>query len=392
MDGPADSPGEPGDAPVGVTEDLIRTRERHREEVLRPGVPLDEHVVGDHAHPHLGAPHAGPDVRLVVDGPDQRCLRADQGTGAADPADCLRHDWRLQLTRVGEVRHEGERPAGGHDLLEQPEGVVGVGIGDEPLRPVGERLAADPDRLHVLHARAEQRLDVAAQHPGTHDHRIPAGDQHRRHLSVPPEVAGDPVDVRGGHLQVGLIHELRPAETVRAVRMAGLALLGKHQHGLVVLVLHARQRFLAEIRHVQGELPGGMRVQPHPDLVDGPSQLCLGRPVGEQAGDAVHVRRGQHGCLREDQAEYRVVGRRVPVDEAVHHVGVGTEREHHPDGLDGHPLGSAEPGTLHQGIEVLRGEGAKPAARRLDLGLSHTSPSGSGTALAAARAANAISL
>jgi len=40
---------------------------------------------------------------------------------------------------------------------------------------------------------------------------------------------------------------------------------------------------------------------------------------------------------------------------------------------------------------VVRGEGAKPAARRLDLGLSHTSPSGSDTALGSARAANAVS-
>jgi hypothetical protein len=126
--------------------------------------------------------------------------------------------------------------------------------------------------------------------------------------------------------------------------------------------------------------------------VDGPLQLRLGRPVREQAGDAVHVRRVQHRRLREDQAEYRVVGRRVPVDEGVHYVGVGTEGEHHPDGLDGHPLGSAEPGTLHEGIEVLRGEGAEPGARRIDLGLSHTSPSGSGTAPGPARVANAVSL
>src|SRR5262249_20864090 len=62
----------------------------------------------------------------------------------------------------------------------------------------------------------------------------------------------------------------------------------------------------------------------------------------------------------------------------VHHVAIGTEREHHPDGPNGQPLVGVETGTLHQGVEVLRGQGAKPPAGRLDLGLSHTSPLGLG--------------
>src|SRR5207245_2935465 len=66
-----------------------------------------------------------------MDGP--RTVRA-----TPDPAHRVRHDLGLQLARVGEVRHEGQCPAGGDDLLEEPERVLGVGIGDEPLRPVGE--------------------------------------------------------------------------------------------------------------------------------------------------------------------------------------------------------------------------------------------------------------
>ena len=53
-----------------------------------------------------------------------------------------------------EVRHHGQGLAGCRDLLEQPQRVVGVRVGHEALRPVGERLGPDPDGLDMLESRA----------------------------------------------------------------------------------------------------------------------------------------------------------------------------------------------------------------------------------------------
>ena len=50
----ADGSAQPGDARVGVPEDLMRPDERHGEVPLRTRVAFHEHVVGHHAHPHLG--------------------------------------------------------------------------------------------------------------------------------------------------------------------------------------------------------------------------------------------------------------------------------------------------------------------------------------------------
>ena len=124
--------------------------------------------------------------RVVVDRPDQRGLGADHRAGARDPAHRLGEHRRLELARMREVRHYRQRPARGDDLAEQPEGRVGVRVGDEPLRPVGQRLGADPDRLEVVQAvrRVDERLDVPAEHRLAHDHGIAAGDQDAGHLGM----------------------------------------------------------------------------------------------------------------------------------------------------------------------------------------------------------------
>jgi hypothetical protein len=108
------------------------------------------------------------------------------------------------------VRHHREIPARGDDLAEQPQGVIGVRVGDEPLRPVGQRLGAEPDRLDVVQAvpRVDERLDVPAQYRLAHDHGIAPGDQDAGHLGVLAQVGHQRADVVGGHLQVWLVHEL----------------------------------------------------------------------------------------------------------------------------------------------------------------------------------------
>jgi len=66
------------------------------------------------------------------------------------------HDCRLQLARVGEVGHDRQVPAGGHDPFEQPQQVVGVAVGEVPLRPERQRLRADAERGDVLQVRVVQ--------------------------------------------------------------------------------------------------------------------------------------------------------------------------------------------------------------------------------------------
>ena len=136
--------------------------------------------------------------------------------------------------------------------------------------------------------------------------------------------------------------------------MARLTLLRKHQDGLRVFVLHPGQWLVVKLGNVQRELPSGVWVQPHPDLMDRRQQLRSGRIARDQAGDTTDVCLGQHSGLREDQAEDRVIGRRRPVDEVVHHVGIGAERQHGRHRAHGQPLIGWQAGSLHELVEVLR--------------------------------------
>ena len=211
----------------------------------------------------------------------------------------------------------------------------------------------------MLQPRFEQRFDVPAQDGRAHDHRVAARDEHARHLAVLAEIADNPAQVGRGHLEIRLVHELRPAEAVRAVRVAGLALLGEDQDGLRVLVLHPGQRLVVEIWDVERQLPGGMRVQPHPYLMCRGRDFRLGCAAGQERGDPGNVRGGQHVGLREDQAVERVVGGRAPVDEFVDDVGVGPEGQHCPDGPDRQPLGLAQAGPCGQRVQVFRSVGTE---------------------------------
>jgi len=263
---------------------------------------------------------------------------------------------------MGEVRHQGEGPARVDHLTEQPQGRVGVRVGDEPLRPVRQRLGPDPDRLQVIQARVEQRLDVAPQHRLAHDHRIPAGDQDAGHLRVLAQVGDQRADIIGRHLQLGLVHELRPPEAVGAVRVAGLALPGEEQHRLRVLVLQPRQRPAVQAGRVQQQLPGRMRVEPHPDLVRGFAQRRLRRLGLDQAGQPAHVWRGQHVRLGKDEPVDRVVRDRIPVDQVVDHIRIRPERQYGGHGPDGQPFIRRQPGSRREHVQVFRRVRMEPAA------------------------------
>ncbi len=273
----------------------------------------------------------------------------------ADPAHRLLDELRFQFLVMREVRHERQVLARRHHLLEQPQRVVRVGVRHEPLRPVGQRLRPDPDRLHVVHL--EQRFDVPPQHRLAHDHRVAAGEQHTAHLGVFPYIARQLLDVVVGHLQVRDAHELRPAEAVGAVRVAGLTLLREEEHRLAVLVLEARDRLLAGLGNVQLQLPGRVRIELEPDLVGRGRDLLLGGLVLEQAGDVVDVLGRQHVLLREDQPEHRILERAVPVDQLVHNVGVRPERQDRRHGPRPEPLLLGQRRSLEQLVQVADGVG-----------------------------------
>ncbi len=244
-----------------------------------------------------------------------------------------------------EVRHQRQRLARGADLLEQPERVVGVRIGHEPLRPVGQRLGPDPDRLEVVQPRVEQRLDVLPEHPRAHDHRVAAGDQDAGDLAMRPQVGGHPGHVVRGHLQVWLTDELRPAEAVGAVRVAGLPLFREDQDSLRILVLNARKRLVGHGRDVQRELARRVRIQSHPHRPRRGLYVAVGCAAREQARYGPDVLRGQHVGLREDQPVDRIIGSGVPVDQTLHDVLVCPERKYRRDRPDGQPVRLGEAGS-----------------------------------------------
>ena len=86
------------------------------------------------------------------------------------------------------------------------------------------QVGADADAVQVRQLRREQRLDVSAQHRRLHHHRVAAGDQHAAHLRVVADVVHQLIRLAARELQVGVTDELRPAETVAAIGVAGLPL------------------------------------------------------------------------------------------------------------------------------------------------------------------------
>ena len=199
-------------------------------------------------------------IGVVVDVADDR----SSASGSTAPVDRIRSHRRAghrrrQLDRVGVVPHHREVLAGCADLLEEAQQVVGVVVGDESLRPVGHRLGADPDRGDRIHL--EQWLDVPAQHPGLHDHRVAAGEQHIGDLGMLGEVGEQAAGLRGGEAQFLGSDELGPAEAEGAVGVTGLSPVGEEQDRLAVLVLDPGERDTAHRRHIGGHLLRRMGIQ-----------------------------------------------------------------------------------------------------------------------------------
>ncbi len=174
--------------------------------------------------------------------------------------------------------------------------------------------------------RGQQRFHVTPQHRRLHHHRIPAGEQHASHFPVSPQIALPAVPLAAGELQLVDADELRPAEAVGAVGVAGLTRRREEQHRLTVLVLDTRYRLAVQQRHVQLQLPGGMRVQRVLDLPSRRRDLLLRRAATNQPVHPAELLGGQHLRLREGQLEDWILWDGGPIDQLVNDVLVHSER------------------------------------------------------------------
>ena len=119
--------------------------------------------------------------------------------------------------------------------------------------------------------------------------------------------------------------ELRPAEAVAAVGVAGLALRGEHEHRLAVLVLDAVERLSLELGAVLLELVARMRIERPADLVGRCANLLGRRALVEQAGDLGVVLGRKHLPVGHREPVDRIIRGPLPIDQAVDDVVVQPE-------------------------------------------------------------------
>ena len=93
--------------------------------------------------------------------------------------------------------------------------------------------------------------------------------------------------------------ELRPAEAISAIGVAGLALRRKDQHRLPVFVLQAEHRMSAQHRHIVLDLPAGMRVERAPRRRGRLGEHIARRGRVEQLRDGIEYIGRQHVPMRE---------------------------------------------------------------------------------------------
>ena len=289
------------------------------------GVAFHKHVVRDDAQLDLGLPQARPVVGVVVDVCQQRALGANHRAGGAYPLHRFTGDVGFQFLPVVVVRHQRQVFAAGDHFLEQVQQVLGVGIGYHALGPEGECLGADADGANLF--QFQQRLDMSPQVLGFHYQRVATGDQHIGNFRVGLNVFLQLAGFLGGDFQIVITDELGPAEAEGAIAVTDLALAGKKQHSLVVLVLHAIDLLAVHFRHVVFHLPGGVRVQRFSYFGDGGLDDGL-VTAAHGIGHFVEVFRSQHAFLREGELVDGVIGDIVPVDQLIDDVFIDPKRQH----------------------------------------------------------------
>ena len=276
---------------------------RNPEVAAGPGVAFHEEVVGDATELDAGVPEFGPDVRIVVDVTDEGDLHPNVRSRGTDSSHGLLGDRRGQFDRVRMVNHDRDRPAAVDDASKAVKQVVGVGIGDVPLWPVGHALGADADGLDVGEFRIlDDPIDVTGEDLGPHDHGVASGEEHVGDLGMLPEVSRELRDVLVGELHVVQTDGLGPTEAERAVGVAGPARSGEEEGGLVVLVLDPRNRLAGDGRHVVGHLSCRMGIELELDLPHRGVELGLVSGIQELM-DPIELLGREHVPMREGRTE-----------------------------------------------------------------------------------------
>ena len=154
------------------SEDLVALLQRRLEVPAGAGVPFHEEVVGDAAQSDAGVPEIGPNLGVVVDVPDEGALHADVRAGRSDPLDRFLGDRSREFDGMRVVAHDRDGSAAGDDASEDVEQIIGIGIGDISLRPVGDALGADANGLDVgQFGVLEDPVDVSREDLRLHHHR-----------------------------------------------------------------------------------------------------------------------------------------------------------------------------------------------------------------------------
>ena len=282
---------------------------------------------------HLGSPQIGPDVGVVVDVADEGGLAANGRSAGQDAASGGVGCRGSQFSGVAVMRHDRQVLACLLHLFEEPEQVVRVRIGEETIGPVGGGFGPQAYADQVFKLGGEQRFQVASQHSRLHDQGVPSGEEHAGDLPMLLQVVHQLFGLLGGELQLVHAHELGPAKAVGAVGVAGLALAGKEEHGLPILVLHSRERFLAQSGDVELHLSGGMGIESVLDLAGCRIEL-LGRGVApDQFHHSGEILAIQHASLWECQLVDGVVGNVLPADQLFDNIAVDAKRQHRRHGL-----------------------------------------------------------
>ena len=297
--------------------------------MARTGIPFYEHVIRHDAQPHLRLPQARPRFGIVVDVGDERPLATDDGPRAAHTTDRGLRGFRFKLFPVVVMRHDRHLLAGLDQAFQQLQQAVRIRRAEETVRPERQRLGADAYGLDMVELGLKQRFEIVRQMRRLHHHRVAAGQEHVGDFAMGAQVIMQLRRFGAGNAQVLVAHELGPAETEGAIRVAGLALTGEEQHRLAIFVLQAVQpHALVVAGHVHFHLIGRMRIKVLSHLVDGGIEHGLIGPLANKLGDPLVMFGGQHAPLGERELIDGIVRNVVPVDQFVDDVLVDAERQY----------------------------------------------------------------
>jgi hypothetical protein len=113
-----------------------------------------------------------------------------------------------------EVGHERHVLAGRANLTEKPKEVIRIGIGHEPVWPVGSGLGPKPDALDMGQVRVEERFDESSEDTRLHHHGVTPGKEYAGDLGMLFEIGDELTGLSTGELEFIVSDELGPPEAV----------------------------------------------------------------------------------------------------------------------------------------------------------------------------------